>query len=175
MSDKDVRLTCTNSCSTLTHTEGIVDATTKKLIGKLEELEMEQQRIDSQIKALRDALTLAGIRLDTDRLTEHWREVSYSTEKPFIRMSLPDACEKVLSDHRDYWLSKSQIEYLIVRGGYRFSGNSKNSVGVTLQRMIESGRILAQRMRGPQGNRYRWTGAEERKETDAPATKISRK
>jgi hypothetical protein len=151
-----------------------VDATTLKLAKRLQELERQKQSITREIQSLTTALAVAGIRLSSSPLVGG-HELRYSTQKPFSSMTLPESCETILKDFRSDWLSKAQIEYFVMRGGYPFSTqNSKNSVGVTLQRMVESGKCDVERTRGPQGNRYRWINTEERN-TDAASTSDNRK
>lgn len=159
-------LTCTNAISTLLLD---VDATGTKLMQQLENLERERGRITHQIDAIRLALTLAGIKPGNPKVSPSSQEAQYVIKKPFSEMSLPDACLTILKDHKSEWLSKSEIEFLILRGGYKFSTkNSKNSVGVTLQRMKDDGKCEVERVRGAHGNRYRWL---PERSADATSTK----
>lgn len=153
------RLTSTNSIDTVLHAVigESVDATAKRLLAKQDELERTRWRIDQELRAVRMALNLAGVRPSdyTDKLDRH--EVDYIAEQAFQKTTLGEACEKILKDFKDQWLNKSQIEYLITRGGYQFSAkDSKNSVGVTLQRLADNKKIDVERTRGASGNRYRW-------------------
>jgi hypothetical protein len=149
------RLTCTSTISTLVHD---VDATTKKLLKQLESLEWEKARIGRDIDSIRTALSLAGVKPPNKfKWLPSTQESNYRTRHTFADMSLAEACLMILKDHKSDWLSKSQIEYLIVRGGYKFSTkDSKNSVGVTLQRLKDDRKCEVERVRGAHGNRYRW-------------------
>lgn len=159
-------LTCTNTIGTVVH----VDATAKKLVERMQELERQRAHIDSEIRSIRTALSVAGIRTGTSRSGVDSHEALYMMHKPFANMSLRGSCLKVLSDQRSEWLSKSQIEYLILRGGYKFvTKDSKNSVGVTLQRMKDEGLCAVERIRGSHGNRYRFFLEQERSK-DAAST-----
>jgi hypothetical protein len=163
-------LTSTNGISTLLLD---VDATGTKLMQQLENLERERGRISHQIDSIRLALSLAGIKPGKPKISPSSQEVEYVSNKPFSEMSLPDACLKILKDHQTQWLSKAEIEFLIVRGGYKFSTkNSKNSVGVTLQRMKDEGKCDAQTVRGSRGNLYCWYGE---RSADATSTNDNRK
>lgn len=163
------RLTSNNAIGTLSQVpagDG-VDATSKKLLAKQDELERARWKIDQELRAVRMALNLVGVRPSdsTDRL-DH-RESEYYVEHTFTKMTLGEACERILKDFNEQWLSKSQIEYLITRGGYQFSAkDSKNSVGVTLQRLADSGKCGVERVRGARGNRYRWISRFPREKKD---------
>jgi hypothetical protein len=134
-----------------------VDATAKKLLAKQDELERTRWRIEQELRAVRMALNLAGVRPGDSTAKMDHREGEYYVQHTFAKMTLGEACETILKDFGEQWLSKSQIEYLIVRGGYQFSAkDSKNSVGVTLQRLAEGQKCAVQRTRGAAGNRYRW-------------------
>jgi hypothetical protein len=88
-------------------------------------------------------------------------EHEYRTFLPFANLSLPEGCEKILRDYKGEKLSKSHIEYLLARGGYRFDAkDSKNSVDVTLRRLAADRKCEADRVRGMRGNRY-WIQAAE--------------
>jgi hypothetical protein len=64
--------------------------------------------------------------------------------------------EDYSKNHPADYLTKTQVEYLAKRGGYKFStADSKNSVAVTLRRLATEGKIEAQRIRGAAGNKYR--------------------
>jgi hypothetical protein len=147
-----------------------MDATTKKLVERLEQLEFQRANITHEIGAIMTALTVAGVKPDKGLFitTPDGQEDQYLRKQPFADISLRESCEKVLRDRRGEWLSKSEIEYLIVRGGYQFAtSNTKNSVGITLQRLKKEGWCAVDRSRGSRGNRYRWleesSQAQERK------------
>lgn len=152
-------LTCTNLISTLLRARGKhnVDATARKLVQRMQELERQRWHIDRELQSIRTALSVAGIKPGKHKGLTDTQEATYVSKQPFASLTLRECCEMILKDHRGEWLSKSEIEYLIVRGGYKFStGASKNSVGVTLQRMKDDSICEVERARGAQGNRYRW-------------------
>ena len=158
-------LTCTSTTDTVVAVGNGMDATALKLVQRLKELNEQQSRIREEQKALQTALEVAGVK-PQGQLKGHpgSQETRYRTTGVFKGRSLPASCEIVLKDHKGQWLTKSEIEYLIVQGGYEFAtGNPKNSVGVTLQRMAEEGLCEVERVRGQQGNRYRWPSEEANK------------
>ncbi len=175
------RLTCTNSISTVVRVRESedVDATARKLVQRMEELEQESWRIQSELSSIRIALSVAGIKPGKHKRLPDKHEIDYAIQRAFEDKSLRECCQVILKDHSDEWLSKSQIEYLIVRGGYKFSTkDSKNSVGVTLQRMKDEGKCEVERTRGAHGNRYRWLPEkqdEDERSVHASATNDSRK
>jgi hypothetical protein len=146
-----------------------LDATTRKLVQRVQELELQKTSIDRELRALMTALTVAGVKPSMslggglelkggifDQFPTK-QESAYISKQLFADMSLRKCCEIVLREHKEKWLSKAEIEYLIVRGGYAFStSNSKGSVGITLRRMAEEGLCEVQRARGTMGNRYRF-------------------
>jgi hypothetical protein len=167
------RLTCTNSIGTLVQVIP-VDATAQKLVKRMKDLESEKWRIDRELRAIRTALGVAGIKPGKFKDLSTTQELDYVTKQPFRNMTLRECCLLILRDHVDLWRSKAEIEYLISRGGYKFSTNdSKNSVGVTLQRLKDDGMCEVERVRGAHGNRYRWLP--ERSRQDAAATNDERK
>jgi len=154
-------LTCTNATGTFAQ----VDATAQKLVKRLDELRREQSRINREIQSIETALNVAGIKPDKKHVST---EIGYVMTQPFTAVSLPEACLMILRDHREHWLSKGEIEYLIVRGGYKFATKDpKNSVGITLQRMKDEGRCDVQTVRGSRGNLYRWYGERRADATSA--------
>src|SRR5271157_4772714 len=115
-------LTCTNTIGTVVHEErNNVDATARKLVQRMEELEKESWRIQDELSSIRVALSVAGIKPGKYKRLLGTREIDYAIAKTFKDKSLRECCQVILKDHSDEWLSKSQIEYLIVRGGYKFS------------------------------------------------------
>lgn len=159
-------LTCTTSNGTFVSVDGNgMDATALKLVQRLNELNEQQGRIARERTAILTALEVAGVK--PKGLVEGLpgsQESRYRLNGTFKGRSLPASCEIVLKDQKGQWLSKSEIEYLIVQGGYEFStGNPKNSIGITLQRMADEKLIEVQRVRGQQGNRYRWPSEEATK------------
>jgi hypothetical protein len=172
IADFNNALTCINSISTVVRESGTrdMDATARKLVQRMAELEHERGRIDREIHSLRTALGVAGIKPGKIRSAMGFHEAAYVSKQPFAAMTLPQCCETILKDHRTDWLSKGEIEYLIVRGGYKFNTKaSRGSVGIALQRMARDGQCDAERMRGINGNRYRWP-QEGKGEADAAST-----
>jgi hypothetical protein len=159
-------LTCTSSNGTFVALDGNdMDATALRLVQRLKELEEQQGRLTRERQAIMTALTVAGVRPEGPvKGMPGFKESDYHMNRTFKGRSLPASCEIALKDHKGQWLSKSEIEYLIVQGEYEFStGNPKNSIGITLQRMAEEGLCEVQRVRGQQGNRYRWPSEEVKK------------
>jgi hypothetical protein len=162
-------LTCTIRDGTFIAVDGNdMDATALKLVQRLNELNEQQGRISLEKKAILRALEIAGVKPQGE-LKGHpgSHETRYRTTGAFKGRSLPASCEIVLKDQKGQWFSKSEIEYLILQGGYEFStGNPKNSIGITLQRMADDGLCEVQRVRGgQQGNRYRWPSEEAKEAT----------
>jgi hypothetical protein len=170
-------LTSNNSIGTVSIEDDKVDATARRLIERLKELSEQRGSLNREERSILTALAIAGVR-PQGILGKEWPgelESTYSSKAQFANKSLREACEIILKDHlknhridpalhKTQWLSKAEIEYLIVRGGYQFAtSNSKNSVGITLQRMAEEKLIEVQRVRGQQGNRYRWPSEEVKK------------
>jgi hypothetical protein len=151
-----------------------VDATSRKLAERLKALQYEKWRIDAEIASIQAAFRGAGIKPEPIQKQIFAKEHFYYSAQVFEAQSLRECCQQILEDHPDQWFSKSDIEYLIVRGGYRFDGDSRNSVAVTLQRMKDDGRCRVIRGRGSRGNRYSWPQPPERS-TDAASTKRKRK
>jgi len=143
-----------------------MDATALKLLDRLKELEEQRCRITQEQKAIRIALEVAGVKPQGIIPGLPDQEIKYKSNNIFKGRALPACCEIVLKDKKGEWLTKSQIEYLIIQGGYEFTtGKPKNSVGVTLQRMAEQGLCEVERVKGQQGNRYRWPLATEQEKT----------
>jgi len=146
-----------------------VDATAKSLLRQLQELEREDWRIREKMKAIHTALGLAGIKPEVGQVSwgQDPREIEYAVREPFAETTLIEACEQVLKDYADQWLTKSNVEYLITRGGYKSSAkDAKNSVDVTLRRLAEDGKCDVKRVRGAKGNRYRWISRFPREKPD---------
>ena len=112
-----------------------MDATALKLVQRLSELDEQQNRILRERTAILTALEVAGVKPKGQaKGFPGSQETNYEVNQTFRGRSLPAACEIVLKDHKGQWLTKSEIEYLIVQGGYGFAtGNPKNSIGVTLR------------------------------------------
>jgi hypothetical protein len=132
-----------------------MDATARKLVERMKALEYEKWRVESELESIRTALRAAGVKPEPIQKQIVALEPHYVATRMFEHFSLRESCETILEDHRGQWFSKSDIEYLIVRGGYQFRGDAKNSIAVTLQRMKDAGRCEVVRGRGARGNRYR--------------------
>lgn len=160
---------CDNA--SLVQKEKQVDATAEKLLERLKEIEALLWRLRSEKDAINTALAVAGVRITGESGAKHsvsYLESDYTAKKPFAAMSLTDACLKTLVDYSkeyDEWLSKTQVEYLVTRGGYKFTAasNTKNSVAVTLQRLADEGRIQVERVRGSAGNKYQYDARKDSK------------
>lgn len=156
------RLTSTNEYRTLgANKKGTreVDATARSLLRQLQELEREDWRIREKIKAIHTALRMAGIKPEVGEILwgQSPHETEYAVKEPFAEATLTESCEQVLKDYASHWLTKSNVEYLITRGGYKSSAkDAKNSVDVTLRRIAADGKCEAERARGAKGNKYRW-------------------
>jgi hypothetical protein len=166
------QLTCTNAIGTLVQSQGDdVDATTRKLVKRKQEINIQIARLEREREGIDTALTITGGRADDRHAISNLTESLYSINKPFRGMTLRSAIQKVLRDNPTEWLSKTQIEVLIATGGYEFTAkSSKNSVGVTLQRMKYEQLCYVQRTRGAHGNRYRWLPESWEKEREDAAT-----
>jgi DNA-binding transcriptional ArsR family regulator len=190
------RLTCTMYARTLYEVIRTMDATSRQLIDTLADLRRKIADLERQADAIKTVLESLGYRQPIlDRMWGDALDVKYAKEQPFTHCSLVDACMKIFAAQRitDY-LTKSQVEYLAVVGGFPFSTkNRKNSVDVTLRRLAEQEALEVERVGGHVGNRYRlplsfWKGsmrddlyesvvrkdkedAEERRKQDAASTK----
>ena len=160
-------LTCTNKSRTISD----MDATAQQLLEKLAELERQAESINRKIYSIKTALELIGVRPEDRTPFDDGMDSAYARMLPFLNTSLVEACKRVLMDHKNQSLTKSQIEYFAGVGGYRFAtDDSKNSVDVTLRRLVDQKFCGVDRNRGPHGNTYRWIperdAALERKETE---------
>lgn len=134
-----------------------MDPSVKKLLKNLQELEFKRSVLGRDIDAIRRSLEMLGLKVEDASHSEG----EYAARRPFKRVPLTEACLVVLKDHKEHWLTKSQIEYLIARGGYEFSAkDTGNSVDVTLRRLATAGKCEAERVRGSTGNRYRYRAGE---------------
>jgi hypothetical protein len=139
-----------------------VDATTKKLYGRMAEIELQRSFLKRELDAINTALAVAGVRPPGARHSIRTTEESdYLREQPFVDMSLTDACLKILKDHAEkddasaQWLDKNQVEYMARRGGYQFETNdSTNSVNVTLRRLAAEEMIEAHGGKGSRPIKY---------------------
>jgi hypothetical protein len=152
-------LTCMSSSHTIVH----VDQTATKILDRINELERMRWDIERELSSLRKALEVAEVRpqgVPAIDLNEH----DYVLSEPFKGKTLVEACETILNDHRGYWFNKSQVEYLIRRGGYQFeTPNPTNSVEVTLRRLADNGKCSVERARGKRGNKYSIPQAEKQR------------
>jgi len=166
-------LICTRTTGTVVHVRTLdyeMDATVKKLLKRRSELEMQRMRVSIDISTIDRALMMAGIRLSPE--ITRGMESEYRNKHPFRDMSLTDACLKVLRDHEGDALTKAQVEYHIAVGGYVSSAKDRrNSVGITLRRLAESGLCAVQRAKGAHGNIYSHIGGPKDVVADSRATK----
>jgi len=176
MSDSDHR-----SILTIRYVEGTldvrdkytVDATTKRLLARLDEIDEERRKLRAERDAITTALSVAGVRPSraSQRMYTH-EESEYSLEQPFTNMSLTDACLKVLKDHPSEWLSKVQVEYLVARGGFPFATEDPlNSVNVTLRRLAADGLCDVHKGKGTRGSKYKFLRNREDDLKDTRTTK----
>ena len=138
-----------------------MDVTAKKLVEKMAEIQRQMLQLQRQSNSLTAALEAIGLRPEDDDPFS-----SLPTRGmlilPFARTSLVAACKRILMDHENKSLTKSQVEYLAAIGGYPFStDDAKNSVDVTLRRLAEQGFCQVERTRGPAGNQYQWVGPKD--------------
>jgi hypothetical protein len=160
-------LTCTIANGIFMPVDGNdMDATALKILERLKQLDEQQGRIRREQTALLTALEVAGVKPQGAISGQPGSETNYRIHGAFKDRPLPACCEIILKDHKGQWLTKSEIEYLIVQGGYEFTtGDTKNSVGGTLQRMAREGSCEVERTRGNQGNRYRWPSEQAKEAT----------
>ena len=167
MAEVDVTrlLTCTDSICTLVRE---VDATTKKLMKVIEEADGIILAAKRNREAAYAALALAGVRPKAEgsiRVPSRL-ESQYTAQQSFTEMSLSKACLRVLKDHKGEWLTKSNVEWLVAKGGYKFeTEDTGNSVGITLRRLADQEpEVEVQRIRGSKGSTYRYVKAKEGKD-----------
>jgi hypothetical protein len=130
-----------------------VDATIKKIVENLRRKEIERLKISIEIDSYRRTLSMLGV---TVAEGSPLREADYAARHPFSRMGLQESCLMILKDHPNQWLSKTQVEYLLMRGEYSSTAKDpKNSVDITLRRLADDGVIEAKRARGATGNQYK--------------------
>ena len=113
-------LTCTITNDTFVAVNGNeMDATALRLVQRLKELDEQRSRISRERTAILTALEVAGVKPPGPAVGyQGSQESSYGIHHPFRGRSLPASCEIVLKDHKGQWLSKSEVEYLILHGGY---------------------------------------------------------
>jgi hypothetical protein len=135
-----------------------MDATAKKLVEKMRDIQKQIGALQRQSYALSSALEAIGMRIEDDDPFSESSDERYAKETPFAHTSLVETCKKILTDHMGKEMTKNQVEYLAAVGGYRFNAeDSVNSVAVTLQRLAESEFCEVDRQRGPEGNKYRFS------------------
>jgi hypothetical protein len=134
-----------------------MDASATRIVKRLFDIERNIRELQREANALKKALEVAGVKPEYKTTLEMLddNESTYAEYQPFEHSTLVDACRRILADHPGKKLTKSQIEYYAVRGGYKFSTNdSKNSVDITLRRLVADGYCEVERVRGIQGNSY---------------------
>ena len=134
-----------------------MDATAKRMVNMLMDMEREIARLKCAAQPVREILESLGLRssrFDSFMLDET-HDAKYARELPFAKMTLVDACKQILTDLSSFPLSKSQIEYLATMGGYAFATeDSKNSVDVTMRRLAKDGFCEIHRRDGSTENWY---------------------
>ena len=140
-----------------------MDASATRIVKRLFDIERNIRELQREANALKKALEVAGVKPEqkdwADMLDD--QESTYAQYQPFEHSTLVDACKRILADHLGKRLTKSQIEYYAMRGGYKFSTtDSKNSVDITLRRLVADGYCEVDRVRGSQGNTY-WIAEKE--------------
>ena len=151
-----------DSSGTLLVQERQVDPTTRKMLTRMDELESQISQLQKERGNIVATLASIGYRPPDARLNLLTStESKYAYQKPFRSVSLTEACLTVLRDQakaaesHDQWLDKTQIEYLVVRGGYKFEAeDSINSVHVTLRRLWNDGLIQASKGKGSRSSKY---------------------
>lgn len=136
-----------------------MDATAKKLVEKMRDIQRQIATLQRQSSALSSALESIGMGVedDSDDPFSESSDLKYARESPFTDTTLVATCKKILFDHSGKGMNKNQVEYLAAIGGYRFNAeDSVNSVAVTLQRLADAGFCEVERQRGPEGNKYRF-------------------
>jgi len=163
MKSRKTSLLCAYASGTLKVQEhDTVDTTAKKIKARVDEIDQQITTLRLERDALMTALRVAGIRPPDAQNPRHtWEESKYLADKPFAKMSLTDACLRVLRDYagkaelHEPWLDKNQVEYLVTRGGYEFkTGDPTNSVNVTLRRLAEDGHCEAHAGKGSRSTKY---------------------
>jgi hypothetical protein len=89
--------TATNVIRTIEH----VDATAKRLVERMRQLESQKWRIERELRSLRIALDVAGIQPPSRHLTggiDH-NESDYVLNEPFRKMTLAEMCDRILKDY----------------------------------------------------------------------------
>jgi hypothetical protein len=142
-----------------------MDATAKKLIEKMADIQRQIGELRRQSYALSTALEAIGMRVEDDDPFCDPSDAEYAQNRPFAHTTLVAACKRILRDHRGKTLTKTQVEYLAAIGGYQFeTDDSKNSVDVTLRRLADVGFCEVDRQKGPEGNKYLFRQEEPPKE-----------
>ena len=143
-----------------------MDATAKKLVEKMRDIQKQLGSLQRQSYALESTLEAIGMRIEDDVPWEDSWDIKYAKDSPFARTTLVATCKQILIDHVGKEMTKSQIEYLAAIGGYQFDAeDSKNSVDVTLRRLAEGGFCDVDKQRGPEGNKYVYRGGDTPKDS----------
>jgi len=180
MGDLKKVLLCSYASGTLNVQEhDSLDATSKKLVDRQNEIDRLMASLRAERNAITTALSIAGIRPPVAHKTIYnTQENEYWREQPFKSMSLTDSCLKVLRDsaeHEDIaqqWLNKNEVEYLVTRGGFVFkTEDPTNSVNVSLRRLAEDGYCEAHGGKGSRGIRYHFVRERLPDELNSRATK----
>jgi len=149
-----------------------MDASAKKLVDELLETRRSLRTLARRESAIRTALDIMGIRVPDDYGYMGKIEDLYVETFAFRAMSLPDACLKVLEDHKDISLDKNRIEYLLTLGGYPFEAKDPtNSVEVNLRKLAADGRCTVTKGSGSTASEYRAKRKESNAVENSRATK----
>lgn len=134
-----------------------MDATTKKLVKRNAEVHRAIAELQREADSMKVVLESIGLR--SKDFDSPWggspREAEYAEKQTFARMTLVDACKRILTDFPHACFTKNEIEYLAAMGGYPFSTeDATNSVDVTMRRLAKDGLCEVHRRKGPAGNIY---------------------
>lgn len=162
----DTKLSLLNayvSCTLNVLETDTVDATIKKMLKRLAEIDELRHSLRQERDHITAALASIGYRPPNAAANFYTREEGeYGAKQPFKNMSLTDACLKVLKDRSrkepaEQWLDKNQVEYLVVRGGYEFkTEDSLNSVNITLRRLASDGYCEMHAGKGSRSSRFKF-------------------
>jgi hypothetical protein len=135
-----------------------VDSTTKKLLQRLDVIDKQRNELRRERDAITTSLAIAGIRPpEASERIYTTQESQYLSQHPFANSALTDACLTVLRDKPETWFTKSQVEYLVARGGYVFeSKDSVHSVNITLRRLAGEGLCEVKLGKGTRASKYRF-------------------
>ncbi len=135
-----------------------VDATTKKMLKRMEEIDALSSALRDERNHITSALLAVAYEPSSStRDLSSRKETEYAMRKPFRRTSLTDACLKVLKDHSEEWMDKNQVEELVARGGYESKAeHATNSIHVTLRRLTVDGYCESHSGSGSRTTKYRF-------------------